>query len=82
MGDPIDLDRLAAELTRPGGGTPSAGETRLDDWLRLVADRSASDLLLVAGEPPALRIEGRIERVAAGAAAGRVGRASDSGRPA
>ncbi len=66
MGDPIDLDRLAAELTRPGGGTPSAGETRLDDWLRLVADRSASDLLLVAGEPPALRIEGRIERVAAG----------------
>lgn len=66
MGDPIDLDRLAAELARPGDGRSNAGETRLDDWLRLVADRSASDLLLLAGEPPALRIEGRIERVSAG----------------
>jgi twitching motility protein PilT len=31
-------------------------------WLQVMADRSASDLLLLAGEPPALRINGRVRR--------------------
>jgi twitching motility protein PilT len=56
-----DLDRLVSELeaARPEGAG-SGG--RLDSWLQLVADRGASDLLLLAGEPPALRINGRIVR--------------------
>ena len=56
-----DLDRLATELEamrvelRPGS-------SRLEAWLELVAERHASDLLLVAGEPPAMRIDGRMQR--------------------
>jgi twitching motility protein PilT len=62
MTDPIDdLDQLVSELE---GLQPAAprGASRLDGWLRLVAEREASDLLLVAGEPPSLRVNGRIVR--------------------
>jgi twitching motility protein PilT len=57
-----DLDKLVAELDvdRPSGG-PS-GVSRLDEWLHVMAERQASDLLLLAGEPPVLRIEGRVIR--------------------
>jgi len=57
-----DLDRLVAELDgarRPAG---TSSETRLDAWLRVMAERQAADLLLVSGEPPAFRIQGRIVR--------------------
>ncbi len=57
-----DLDRLAAELDALRLDVPAAGASRLDGWLRLLAERQASDLLLVAGEPPAFRIDGRIVR--------------------
>ena len=56
-----DLDRLATELEetrvelRPGS-------SRLEAWLQLVAERQASDLLLVAGEAPAMRVDGRMLR--------------------
>ena len=63
MTDPIDdLDRLVSELeaVRPDGTTGAAGQ--LEGWLRLVAERGASDLLLLAGEAPALRIDGRVVR--------------------
>jgi len=66
MDEPSDLDRLVAELGGTVRDAASRSDVRLDDWLRLVADRNASDLLLVAGEPPALRIDGRIERAASG----------------
>jgi twitching motility protein PilT len=58
-----DLDRLADELEAGRSDAP-AGPSRLEGWLRLVAERDASDLLLVAGEPPALRIHGRVSRTA------------------
>src|SRR5262249_33932464 len=62
MSDPVhDLDRLVAELEGIRSQAPS-GASRLEPWLRVVADRDASDLLLLAGEPPALRIHGRIVR--------------------
>lgn len=55
-----DLDRLASELdARPG---LSGAERRLDDWLAVVAERRASDLLLLPGEPPILRIQGQVVR--------------------
>jgi len=56
-----DLDRIAAELDAPAASRPRTG-SRLEPWLRLVADRGASDLLLIAGEKPTLRIHGRLER--------------------
>jgi twitching motility protein PilT len=58
--EPInDLDRLAARLDGPGA--PVAGGS-LVHWFRLMADRNASDLILVAGEPPTLRIDGQLVR--------------------
>src|SRR4249920_1891615 len=63
MNDDIEnLDRLADELEGLRVDTPAPGLSRLEPWLRMVADRGASDLLLVAGEPPTLRVNGRIAR--------------------
>jgi twitching motility protein PilT len=56
-----DLDRLATELESIRFDAP-AGASRLESWLELVAARDASDLLLVAGEPPTFRVHGRIVR--------------------
>ena len=56
-----DLDKLAAALSP--GALPTTSS--LVSWLEIMADRNASDLLLVAGEPPALRIEGRVTRTGA-----------------
>jgi len=41
-------------------GTPAGDRARLDAWLHELVARRASDLLLVAGAPPALRIDGRV----------------------
>ncbi|HEY3885643.1 MAG TPA: hypothetical protein VGL62_10575, partial [Vicinamibacterales bacterium] len=64
-----DIDQLIAELhastTAPAGA--AVGDTsRLERWLRMLADAGASDLLLVAGSPPAIRVEGRIGPLAEG----------------
>jgi twitching motility protein PilT len=56
-----DLDRLAAELEAATLDGPR-GASRLSGWLEAVAERGASDVLFVAGEPPAFRIQGRIVR--------------------
>lgn len=58
---PEDLDRLVAELDSEARSVP-AGNAPIDAWLALMAERKASDLLLLPGEPPVLRIEGRISR--------------------
>jgi len=59
-----DLDRLVEELDSRRIAA-AVGQNRLDRLLRVVAERSASDLLLLAGEPPTLRIQGRIVRLEA-----------------
>jgi twitching motility protein PilT len=56
-----DLDRLVAELDIGARSAPT-GNAPIDTWLALMAERGASDLLLLPGEPPVLRIEGRIRR--------------------
>jgi twitching motility protein PilT len=46
---------------RPAAPLASGAErTRLDAWLRTLAERRASDLLLVAGAPAAIRVDGRV----------------------
>jgi twitching motility protein PilT len=61
MAEGDEIDRLILELHSSGGGPAAAGEPlRLEDWLRLVAARGGSDLLLVAGAPPSVRIDGRV----------------------
>src|SRR5882724_7913027 len=63
--DELDLDRLADELEHAGSGAPGISGSGLDEWLRLIAAREASDLFLLAGEPPAMRINGRVVRSSA-----------------
>jgi twitching motility protein PilT len=66
-----DIDQLIAELHASGGaqagGGGAAGDTsRLERWLRILADAGGSDLLLVAGAPPSIRVEGRVRPLAEG----------------
>lgn len=71
MRDADDLDALVTELNAgvptvggvrgTGPGVGNVAETaRLRAWLEHVVERSASDLLLVAGAPPSLRLENTI----------------------
>lgn len=59
-----DIDRLILELNAAADGAqadaPPGSTDRLERWLRLLADRHGSDLLLVAGAPPSIRVEGRV----------------------
>ena len=59
-----DIDRLILELnsTTAQGTAATAGTdaSRLERWLRLLASRNGSDLLLVAGAPPAVRVDGKV----------------------
>jgi twitching motility protein PilT len=65
-----DIDRLILELnaTAPGESAPVAPgtTTRLDRWLQHVADKDGSDLLLVAGAPPSVRVKGAVIPLADG----------------
>ena len=62
-----DIDRLILELHATGAAAPSAGDlARVERWLRLLASRSGSDLLLVAGAPPSIRVDGRVLPLAEG----------------
>ncbi len=65
-----DIDRLILELnaTAPPepAHVPAASTTRLDRWLRLLADKGGSDLLLVAGAAPSVRVKGAVAALAEG----------------
>ncbi len=67
MASDDEIDRLILELHSTGGPAQAAGDVaRLERWLRLLASRSGSDLLLVAGAPPSIRVDGRIQPLAEG----------------
>ena len=57
-----DLDALVSELNAGAPEPADAGEQmiRLRAWLEQVVERSASDLLLVAGAPPSIRVDGLV----------------------
>ena len=62
-----EIDRLILELHATGGASASSGDlARIEGWLRLLASRNGSDLLLVAGAPPSIRVDGRIQPLAEG----------------
>jgi twitching motility protein PilT len=67
-GDEFERLILALQSTDEQPPPPAEGSAapRLEQWLRLVADRGGSDLLLVAGAPPAVRVAGRVLRLDAG----------------
>jgi twitching motility protein PilT len=61
--DPVDdLDRLAAELAAGAAPPAPANAVGLVAWLEVMAERNASDLILLAGEPATLRIDGVVTR--------------------
>jgi twitching motility protein PilT len=63
--DPGDLDKLAAALGGPSAAPPPAGGG-LRPSLEAMAGHGASDLLLLPGEPPAFRVDGRFLRSGGG----------------
>ena len=64
--DPLDdLDRLVDELEIGHTSRARGGATGLDGWLDVMVSRQASDLLLLAGEPPTFRIHGPVVRAPA-----------------
>jgi twitching motility protein PilT len=60
--DDKDLDALVVELNAGAPQPPGADEqlARLRGWLEQAVARGASDLLLVAGAPPSLRVDGSV----------------------
>ncbi len=58
------VDELNALDGDPAAPRPTPGSPRLEQWLRLVRELGASDLLLVAGAPPSARVDGRIAPLA------------------
>ena len=64
-----DLDQLILELNSSRPAEPasrSADTVRLEQWLRTLASQGGSDLLLVAGAPPAVRVDGRVQPLTEG----------------
>jgi twitching motility protein PilT len=66
--EPDDLDALVTELNAGAPRDPSSEErtARLRGWLEQVVERSGSDLLLVAGAPPMVRVDGVIHSLPSG----------------
>ena len=62
-----DLDRLVSELNllppASSGAGPGASSAVIEAWLARVREADGSDLLLVAGTPPVMRVTGRLSRL-------------------
>jgi twitching motility protein PilT len=67
VSDADDIERLIHELHSSAQPTPAIGDSvRLERWLHLLAARNGSDLLLVAGAPPAIRVDSKVVPLADG----------------
>jgi Tfp pilus assembly ATPase PilU len=56
-----DINRLIRELNAEGREEVTGEDSaRLDRWLERLLERRGSDLLLVAGSPPCVRIDGAV----------------------
>ena len=65
-----DIDQLILELNATQHPEPmhvGAGSTaRMERWLHILAEKHGSDLLLVAGAPPSVRVDGKVIPLAEG----------------
>jgi twitching motility protein PilT len=68
MADDDEIDRLILELHATEGGSagPRTDSSRLEGWLHVLAERGGSDLLLIAGAPPSIRVDGKVIPLAEG----------------
>ena len=60
-----DLDALIGQLnaTASASDPPLEGSSSIDEWLAEVMRRKGSDLLLVAGRPPMVRVDGLLSPI-------------------
>ena len=67
MDDSYNLDTVARELNnQEASGADDVGLTdRLDHWLAALVNRHGSDLLLVEGAPPCIRVDGEVRKIEA-----------------
>lgn len=65
MENPEEPNELAKELgTRSVSlGADSTATARLDQWLNLLVEKGGSDLLLVEGAPPCMRVQGEVRKL-------------------
>ena len=61
--DPDNVARELNELAPVERRAPAPDTSRLDAWLRELVARGGSDLLLVAGAPAAVRVDGLVSRL-------------------
>ena len=68
MDDPYDLENVARELnsTDAAGSEETSLTERLDRWLTALVHRRGSDLLLVEGAPPCIRVDAEVRKIATG----------------
>jgi twitching motility protein PilT len=70
MNDSSYLDKVARSLESPDHDVVSSDDSaltvRLDRWLAGLVSRRGSDLLLVEGAPPCIRVDGEVRRIASG----------------
>src|SRR5437868_892651 len=67
MDDSSYLDKVARSLESPAEGSDDSTLTgRLDRWLAALVNRRGSDLLLVQGAPPCIRVDGELRKIANG----------------
>jgi twitching motility protein PilT len=59
-----DINTLIRQLNSGSSESLDASAARLVRWLEALVSKGGSDLLLVAGVPPALRIDGRLRALA------------------
>jgi twitching motility protein PilT len=65
MNDSSYLDKVARSLESPAAGSDDSAPTApLDRWLAGLVSRRGSDLLLVEGAPPCIRIDGEVRKIA------------------
>jgi twitching motility protein PilT len=65
MHDSSDLDKVARSLASPDASASddTTLTTRLDRWLAGLVNRRGSDLLLVEGAPPCIRVDGEVRKI-------------------
>lgn len=60
-----ELNRLVRELNEGRGSEPgdAAATAVLDHWLATLVEKNGSDLLLVEGAPPCIRVQGEVRKI-------------------
>jgi twitching motility protein PilT len=68
MDDPYNLENVARELNsqEAAGSEDTSPTERLDRWLAALVHRRGSDLLLVEGAPPCIRVDAEVRKIATG----------------